>query len=466
MTDSNINQNKLTELLKQLIKSGTSKQYIIFFKQFHEADIAESLSDLTSEEKESFFKKLNPEIAADILEELDLDEQIDIISKFKINIAAKYIEEMDPDDAADLLEELSETNELKAKKIINALPEKEKSDIQTLLSYEEDSAGSLMTSNYLSIPENLIVLEALTIIKKQNPPESELSFYIFITSTNNKLIGYTTLRDLVFCSNKEKVKTLRHEHHISIDHHADQEEAAKLFQKYDMSVIPVVNEDDQLLGAITVDDIVDVVVEEATEDIYKLSGTSSHSKHNPLSMSLSKTILYRIPWLIIAIIGGVIASKIINSYSTQFNSNLFPIALSLSFIPLIMGLSGNVGNQSSAIIVRGLATGAIKDNKTWPILFHELYVSLCIGSIISILLLLINILLFNYSLTFSSIVSISLLGNIIVAAIIGSILPLLFNKIKIDPAIASAPFISTTLDIVCQLIYFAITLYVVQIAIS
>jgi len=465
MTEPNIDQKKLTELLKNLIQSGSQKQYIFFFKQFHEADIAESLANLTPEEKETFFKKLNPEIAADVLEELDIEEQINIISKFKIDIAAKYIEEMDPDDAADLLEELSETNELKAQKIINALPEKEKSDIQTLLSYEEHSAGSLMTSNYLSIPENLVVSEALNLIKKKDPPESELSFYIFITSTKNKLIGYTTLRDLVFCSNKEKVKTLRHEHHISIDHHADQEEVAKLFQKYDMSVIPVVDETDHLLGAITVDDIVDVVVEEATEDIYKLSGTSSQTKHNPLSISIPKTILYRIPWLIIAIFGGVIASEIINSYSTKFNSSLFPMALSLSFIPLIMGLSGNVGNQSSAIIVRGLATGTIKENKTWSILFHELYVSLCIGSIISSLLLVINLFVYNYSITFSAIVSVSLLGNIIVAAIVGSILPLFFNKINIDPAIASAPFISTTLDIICQLIYFAITLYVIQIII-
>ena len=461
MTESNIDHKKLSELLKRLIKSENQKDYILFFKKFHEADIAECLETLKPTEKETFFKKLNPEIAADILEELNLNEQIAIISSFKINIAAKYIEEMDPDDAADLLEELSETNKLRAQKIINALPEKEKSDIQTLLSYEEDSAGSLMTSDYLSIPENLTVSEALSMIKKQHPPESELSFYIFITSTSNTLVGYTTLRDLVFCSSKEKVKTLRHEHNISINHHEDQEEAAKLFQKYDMSVIPVVDETDHLLGAITVDDIVDVVVEEATEDIYKLSGTSTQSNHNPLAMSLPKTILYRIPWLLIAIIGGVIASEIINSYSLRFNASLFPIALSLSFIPLIMGLSGNVGNQSSAIIVRGLATGAIKEDKTWSILFNELSVSLCIGSIISIMLLVINKYVLDYSLIFSSIVSISLLGNIIMAAIIGTILPLLFNKLKIDPAIASAPFISTTLDIVCQIIYFAITLNVI-----
>jgi magnesium transporter len=462
MSDLKIDHEQLSKALKTLIKSGTANQYVLFFKKFHEADIAECVSDLTPEEKETFFKKINPESAADILEILDKDEQIEIISKFKVTSAAKFIEEMDPDNAVDLLEELSETNELKAQKIINALPEKEKSDIQTLLAYEESSAGSLMTSSYLSIPENLIVSEALSSIKKQHPPESELSFYIFITSTDNKLVGYTTLRDLVFSSNKTKVKSLRHEHHISIDHYADQEEVAQLFQKYDMSVIPVVNEANHLLGAITVDDIVDVVVEEASEDIYKLSGTSSLTKPNPLSISITKTIFYRIPWLIIGIFGGVIASGIINAYSNSFNNSIFPLALSLSFIPLIMGLSGNVGNQSSAIIVRGLATGTIKDNQTWATLFHELMVSLCIGSIISTILFLINHFFFNYSLIFSSIVSISLLGNIIVAAIVGTLLPLLFNKLAIDPAIASAPFISTTLDIICQLIYFSITLATIQ----
>mgnify|MGYP001345282451 CR=1 FL=1 len=453
-----IQKQKKPKSIQELINKGTSRDYVFFLKFYHEADIAEQLSELSEDDRTTFFKKVNLEVATDVLEELDIEQQIDFISKLKTEAAAKFIEEMDPDDAADLLEELSETNLFQAKEIINALPEKEKTDIQTLLSYEEDSAGALMTSDFLAIPENLTTLEALNEIQKQNPPESELSFYIFIITETKKLIGYTTLRDLVFCDNNLKIKSIRHEHHIFVNHHEDQEEVAKLFQKYDMSVIPVVDDNDVLLGAITVDDVVDVVVEEANEDIYKLSGTATYDERKIMSTNVIKPILYRIPWLIITIIGGIIASLIINSYSAKFNTNLFPLALSLSFIPLLMGLGGNVGNQSSAIIVRGLATGYVNPKESLKILLREIIIGIGIGSIISSILFIINRYIYTYPLIFSLIVTASLFLNILVAAFIGTTLPLLFNKLKIDPAIASAPFISTTLDIIGQLIYFYITI--------
>ncbi len=461
-----INTKSTFNQLQKLIKSGTPKDYLLFFKQFHEADIAENLSNLSADEREQFFKKVNPTLAAEILEELNVDQQIEIISKFKINVAAKYIEEMDPDDATDLLEELAETNQIRAQQIINALPKKEKSEIENLLSYPESSAGALMTSTVLTIPENLKIDEALKLIKQANPPESELSFYIFITSTTNTLVGYTTLRDLVFNKSNKNIYDLRHEHHIFVNHFDDQEVVANLFQKYDMSVIPVVDDNQHLLGAITVDDVVDVVIEEANEDIYKLTGTTADKKQDLLSPKISQAILSRLPWLIITIFGGILASVIINAYSQNFNPTLFPLALSLSFIPLLMGLGGNVGNQSSAIIVRAIAMRQVKQNSSLNIIAHELLVSLGIGILISASLFLISHIILHYSLLFSSIVSVALLANIIVAAIIGTALPLLFNKINIDPAVASAPFISTTLDIIGQLIYFSFTIYAINIVLT
>ena len=449
-------------ILKTLIQKGNTKNYLLLFKDFHEADIAERLAELSNKERTQFFNHINPEFSVDVLEELDLDQQINIISNFKVNVAAKFIEEMEPDDAADLLEELSETNEIQAEQIIEALPDKEKSDIKTLLSYEEDSAGALMTSQFLYLPENLTIADALESIKNQEPPNSELSFYIFITSNKNKLLGYITLRDLLLSTPKKKIKDIRQEYPIYVKHHEDQENVAQLFQKYDMSVIPVVNEKDHLMGVITVDDVVDVVVEEANEDIYKLSGTATDDERKLISGPVFKPIIYRIPWLIITILGGLIASAIINNYSEQFRESLFPIALSLSFIPLLMGLGGNVGNQSSAIIVRGLATGHVKPKKAFYMIGRELIIGLGIGSIIGLSLFLINTHLYDYSLLFSAIVSVSLAANILVATLIGTALPLCFNKINIDPAIASAPFISTTLDIIGQLIYFGITLTIIQ----
>ncbi len=444
--------------IQKLIASGTPKEYFLFFKDTHEADIADVLSELPEEERHLFFAKVNPEMSAEILEELSLDQQIDIISQFKIDIAAKFIEEMEPDDAVDLLEELSETNEEKAEQIIDALPEKEKSTIKTLLAYEEDSAGALMTSHFVSIPEDLTITEALTTIKQQDPPESELSFYIFIVSKNNTLAGYTTLRDLLLAKETQTVKEIRHENTISVLHHTDQEKVALLFQKYNMSVIPVTNELNHLLGVITIDDVVDVVVEEANEDVYKLSGTAPIDERKLISGNIATPIFFRLPWLTVTILGGLLASIIINRYSHSFETSLFPLTLSLSFIPLLMGLGGNVGNQSSAIIVRGLATGHITPSHHLKLMLREIAIGLAIGIIIGSILFITNIYINDYSILFSGIVSLALAANITVASMIGTALPLLFNKLKIDPAIASAPFISTTLDILGQLIYFAITL--------
>tara|TARA_A100001015_G_C15041488_1_gene739976 strand:+ start:1155 stop:2543 length:1389 start_codon:yes stop_codon:yes gene_type:complete len=457
-----LKNSKKPKAIQDLLKNGSSKEYLYFLKFYHEADIAEQLASLTENERSVFFKKVNLEVATNVLEELDIEQQIDFISKLKTEAAAKFIEEMEPDDAVDLLEELSETNQVQAEKIIDALPEKEKIEIQTLLSYDDGSAGSLMTSDYLSIPEDLTTLEALKQIQNQNPPDSEVSFYIFIVSESKKLIGYTTLKDLVFSSKNLKVKSIRHEHNIFVNHQQDQEEVAKLFQKYDMSVVPVIDENEKLLGVITIDDVVDVVVEEANEDIYKLSGTATDDEKKIMSTNIFTPIFYRIPWLIITIIGGIIASNIINSYSSIFNTPIFPLALSLSFIPLLMGLGGNVGNQSSAIIVRGLATGYINPKESLKILLREVTIGIGIGIIISGILFIVNKYFYTYPLIFSFIVTLSLFLNILVAAFIGTTLPLLFHKLKIDPAIASAPFISTTLDIIGQLIYFFITISLVS----
>lgn len=457
-----LSRDERKNVLKKLIHKGTTKQYILFFKQCHEADIAESLEELTIEERIQFFSKVNPELSAEILEELDITQQIEIISKFKISIAAKFIEEMEPDDAVDLLEELQETNEDQVEKIINALPKKEQQDLRSLLSYEDDSAGSIMTTSFLEIPENLTIAEAIKSIKNQNPPETELSFYIFIINTEQQLVGYTTMRDLLMADSALKIKNIRNNYPITIHVNDDREEVAKQFQKYNMSVLPVINDQDLIKGVITVDDIVDVVVEEANEDILKLTGTSVEDEKKIFSGTTIYHIIYRLPWLIITIGGGIVASYIITHYSTLFTSNLFPLALSLSFIPLLMGLGGNVGNQSSAIIVRRIATNTLKEKHRYIIL-KEILVGSGLGLILGLILLFYNIMIANHPPIFSYIVSISLLSNSIVATFFGTALPLLFNKLNIDPAIASAPFISTSLDIIGQIIYFLITLKMIHI---
>lgn len=448
-------------LISSLIESGSNRDILNFLDQHHEADIAEAMDELPLELRVSFFNKIKPEDAVAIVEEMALQHQTELIATLKETRASKLVEEMEPDDRADLLEELQEKDGEKAEKLIELLPKKDGKELRKLLAYPEDSAGSIMTTSFLSIPENLTVKQAIDAIKKQDPDDI-ISFYIYIVSTTGTLVGFTTFRDLVLSTSNTKIKTIREDATIITHTDTDQEEVAQSFRKYDIVEMPVLNSKNEIVGIISIDDVVDVVVEEATEDIYKLSGTSELDESHLLTSSVFKATLSRSPWLLLTIVGGILASFLITRYSEMFSSTLFPLALSLSFIPMLMGLGGNVGNQSATIIVRGLATGTIKTKSAPQYIIKEAFVGLLIGLVMGI-----GVFLFNYSISglsflFSSIVSIALISNIFVATLIGTSLPLFFEKAKIDPAIASAPFISTTLDIIGQLIYFSLTLKILS----
>jgi magnesium transporter len=456
-----IRHEKLVLLLDRLIKKGNTKQYNLFFQKYHEADIAEALVEFPKVDRLKFFRTANPELAAEVLEELETEEQIKLILELKTELAAKFIEEMEADDAVDLLEELLLENEEEAEKILEALPKEDAADIKELLAYKEDSAGAIMNPEFLSIPENLTVAQALIRFKKLDPPTSEVSFYIFVVNEENKLVGYTTLRNLVMTPANTDIKEIRKEYQTRTYIDMDQEEVARIFQKYDYVILPVVDHDDVLVGVITVDDIVDVVVEEATEDIYKLSGTGDIEEAKLISGKLIYSIKSRLPWLALTIIGGIIASFLITTYSGSFRPKIFSLALSLSFVPMLMGLGGNVGNQSATIIVRGISTGQVKDKQVFKYILRESLVGFFIGFIISVLVFLYVFFSFNSNL-FALIVAASLIANITVAAFIGSALPIILRKCSVDPAVASAPFISSALDIIGQLIYFALTLWVLS----
>ncbi len=448
--------------IQALLNPKKSSQFKKFFKDYHEADIAEEVSNLPINQQHQFFLNINPELGADILEEMTLLQQIELIQQLKTTLAAKYIEKMEPDDAADLIEELQDTDKSKANDIINALPQSEANDIQELLTYLPNSAGSIMTSQHISIPENLTIKNAIIQIQNQNPPDSEIAFYIFITNKKHQLIGYTTLRNLLMTPDTNSIKSIRNDYPIKIHINDDQEEVSLLFQKYNVVALPVVNDNNELVGLITVDDIVDIVVEEATEDLYKLSGTAEIDEDKLLHGHIFHPIISRVPWLIITVLGGIVASYLITTFSKHLNTSLFPLALCISFIPLLMGLAGNVGNQSATIVVRGIATGHLKANNTLKYIIRELAIGSIIGLIIGGLVFIISFYLLHFQALLIIIVSVAILLNIMTATLLGTLLPLLFRKLHIDPAIASAPFISTSLDIIGQVIYFILTISMIN----
>ena len=260
----------------------------------------EAIQELPTAYKIDFIKKVTPENAAEIIEEMSLPQQTQLISSLKITLGTKVIEEMEPDNRVDLIEELQANDLPRAKKIIRALPKEEKTELKTLLSYPEDSAGAIMTTSFLYIPENLTVKQAIEAIKVLDNKDAP-SYFIYIVNTSNQLVGHITFRHLVLTSPDVMIKSIRDDAPIFTFVDTDQEDVARSFRKYGIVEMPVLDQHNQLLGVITVDDVVDVVMEEATEDIYKLSGTSESDESRLLTSTIFQSTLSRSPWLMITI---------------------------------------------------------------------------------------------------------------------------------------------------------------------
>lgn len=460
INDAQYSDNKL-QLIKEKLHADNMLSFPELLKEVHQADIAEVLEETDQELCLKILLKNPPKDAAQVFQQFSLAQQKDLFLLFKGSDKLKYILEMETYNVTELLGDIQEKRPKLVDSIIKKLPPEKAESLRELLSYEDNTAASIMNPEFISIPENLNVEQALHHIKKQNPPEHEISFYVFVVNKQGQLFGYTTLRNLVISSPDTKIKQIRNDYPIKVLLDTDQEEVAKAFQKYELRILPVVDDQNVLQGIITVDDIVDVVVEEATEDIYKLSGTTEIDEEKLIDGSIIYPILSRLPWLLITIVGGIFASLIITLFSTTFEPNWFSLALVLSFMPLLMGLGGNVGNQSSTIMVRGMATGIVKRHHSRRYLKREITIGASIGFIIGIILYL-YLMLSGQSMLFASIVCVSLFLNITTAALIGTALPIILDKLSIDPAIASAPFISTTLDIMGQIIYFSLTLGIIH----
>ena len=447
----------LHELVRRLLQRGTPAQMALFFHKYHEADIADALEVLTPEERVSFFRKLDSELAADVLEEMSPQYRLQLITTLKSSRIAGYVEEMHPDDAADLLDELFAADGEKAKEVFDALSKSGAKEMRELLSYNPDSAGALMTKEFISIPQNLTISQARELVISLNPPDSEVSFYVYVVDDASRLVGFTSLRNLLVIDGDQMVKDVRRDNPISVHMDDDQEDVALVIQKYNLITVPVIDDENRLIGIVSFDDVVDVVVEEATEDLYKLSGTGEIDESRLLFGRPFQAIQSRLPWLFMTMGGGIVASLVMRLFSTHYPGGVIPLALALSFIPLLMGLGGNIGNQSATIIVRGIATGMLKDRSILHFIGREVFIGLSLGGVISLVIWL-TLVILGYSSQFALIVSASVSINAAIAAFIGSALPFLFRMLKIDPAVASAPFISTALDIIGQLVYFAMTL--------
>ena len=435
----------------ELVKLSDEKSIVKIFSNYHHADIAEILEELNSDDATYIIKLLDSEKTSDVLMELDDDYREKILKNLSIQEIAEEVEELDSDDATDIISELPEE---KQKKVISKISDAEhKADIKELLKYDEDSAGGLMAKELIKVNENWSVTRC---VKEMRTQASEVTrvHSVYVVDNDNILLGRLSLKDLLVAEQKTKIKSI---YKKNVDHVFDSDTAesvASTMQKYDLGAIPVVNKKKKLLGRITIDDIVDLIKEEAEEDYQLAAGILQDVDVDDSIFELTRA---RLPWLIVGLIGGIGAAFVMGG----FDEILLQHKILFYFTPLIAAMAGNVGVQSSAIIVQGLANDEIKGSINNR-LFKETLLSILNGVILAGLLFLF-IYFWKGEIDIALALSIALVAVVIVAGIIGTFIPLFLNKRGIDPAIATGPFITTSNDIFGILIYFMVAKLILQI---
>lgn len=444
--------NEQIEEIRSLIEAQQNKKLQKKLNQFHYADIAEIIQELTNEEALFLVKLLDSTKTADALAELDEDIREGIIKQLSVKEIADEIEELDTDDAADLIAELPEARQ---EKVFNEISDEALAeDLRELLNYDENTAGGLMAKELVKVQEDLSVLKCVNAMRAQAENVTRVHS-IYVVDSKNRLKGRLSLKDLITANSLALVKDISIPKVDFVTDDTEGEEVAKIMSKYDLEAIPVVNDKKELLGRITIDDIVDFIKEEAEEDYLLAAGVSADVEADDTIWDLSKA---RLPWLFLGLIGGLGSVFILQNFEEIMAQpqlrNLF------FYTPLIAAMAGNVGVQSSAIIVQGLANDVVKGSLISR-LMKEVGLSLINGLALSILLVLFGQII-NQELIFSFTIAIAMMSVIIVAALVGTFVPIILDKNGVDPAIATGPFITTCNDIFGIYLFFYIAKIILQ----
>jgi len=434
------------EELKDLIQAGEEKKVLQLIGDLHAADIAEIYDEISIEEVKFLFLLLDGEMAADVLAELDEDDREKFLKILPSDVIARqFIDKMDSDDAADVIADLSE--EKKEEVLLHIDDVDQAGEIVELLAYDEDTAGGLMAKELIKVNENWTILTCLKEMSKQAADVDEV-YYVYVVDDNDILKGTVSLKKMLLSQNRSKIKDISNTDVISVKTDTPSEEVAIIMKKYDLVALPVIDSIGRLMGRITIDDVVDVIKEEAEKDYQMASGISEDVESTDNVWLLTRA---RIPWLLIGLLGGVLVAKVIGLY--EIDLGMYPEMA--FFIPLIAAMGGNVGVQSSAIIVQGLANNTLGIESTFTKLMKELTVAIINGITLSGLIFLYNVLATDsFALTLT--VSIALFSVIIFASLFGTFIPLLLDRMKIDPALATGPFVTTLNDIMGLFIYLLI----------
>lgn len=451
--------NRIKEQIHFCIRSELWGKLPELLDRLHPADIADVLQHSPDDIQAQMFDLFSDEVKADVLAELDDSTEADLLEDLSAEEISDIVEEMAPDDAADMLSELDEE---RSEEVLHLMEEEDSEEVRELLGYDEETAGGRMTTDFVALQKNNTAREALDHIGALELEEP--IHFTYVVDENERLVGYVELWQMLKTANRNKtLEELAENDPISARVDTDQEEVARLMSKYDLNALAVLDAEGCLVGRITIDDVVDVIEEEASEDIFKFAGSDDAELETPSALASCKA---RLPWLLITLCSGFISSLILKRFIDNAQ-----IAVLSSFVPIIMAMGGNTGIQSSTLIIRGLAIGSFDERRLFNLLGRELLTGMMMGiicgGIIGIWAHFIvgvgNALPAVY-LAFT--VSLALFCAMMFAAAFGAFVPLLLNRFKVDPAVASGPFVTASNDVIALLIYYAITFLLISLRVA
>ena len=433
----------LLDTVRRLVRRGAYPNLAKVLAKSHPADIAHLFSYLAPKEQQVLFNLIeDTETAASVLSELDHSTGAHLLEQIGRETITEVLQEMPYDDAVEIIRNLPEDI---AEEILTTMQDEHSEEIEQLLQYAEDTAGGIMSTEIFSLREDTTVQQAIQ--ELQQASDVEMVFYVYVTDAHGHLVGVMSLRQLLTVSPTARLKDVMVTDVINVRTDKDQEEVAQLVAKYNILAIPVVDEWNKLVGLITVDDVIDVMREEATEDIYKMAGASEEELL--YGFKSFKVAQLRLPWLITNLFGGIITGYLM----WLFKATLHEVIALITFIPVITGMGGNVGGQSATIVVRGFATGRIDFSTLSQVIFKELRVGIIMGAVCGLTVGLVAT-LWHGNPFLGLVVGLAMISAMTVAACMGALAPTFFKRIGIDPAIASSPFVQTANDITGILIYF------------
>lgn len=450
-----INTIPTEEEILELLKDKKIAQIREIFSEMNPADIAALLNDLPKDRLPILFRLLPKELAADTFVEMDTDIQTHLIQGFSDSEIRSIMDEMYLDDAADLVDEMPANV---VKRILANTDADTRAMINKILQYPDDSAGSLMTVEYVSLRKNMTVSEALTRIRRTGV-DKETIYTCYVTDYNRTLLGIVTAKDLLLAEEGDLIGDIMETNIISVQTHTDKEDVAQMFSKYDLLAMPVVDDENRLVGIVTIDDAMDVMEEEATEDIEKMAAIRPGDRPY-FQTSVWQTFLARIPWLLFLMISATFTSLIITKFEDALSVS---IILSAS-IPMLMDTGGNCGGQASVTIIRSLSLEDVEFRDIFKVIWKELRVGLMCGVALAVVNFAKMMILHQGTVLMVAVISLALFCAVVVAKLIGCVLPMVANKIGFDPAVMSSPFITTIVDALTLLIYFNLAVAILHIA--